>query len=787
MLQLKNVKKSYTTGDFTQVALDDISLSFRDNEFVAILGHSGSGKTTCLNIIGGLDRYDSGDLIINGKSSKNFKSRDWDAYRNNSIGFVFQSYNLIPHLSIIDNVEMGMTLSGVSKTARRKKALEVLEKVGLKDHLHKRPNQLSGGQMQRVAIARALANDPDIILADEPTGALDSATSRQIMELIKEIAADKLVIMVTHNPEIAEEYADRIVKFQDGKVIDDSNPYEETAENANYSLKKTSMSFWTALKLSAKNISTKKGRTLLTALASSIGIIGIALILALSSGFQEQIIKFQNDALSEFPIVISQQAMSMDTDSMMEMRNKMDERITNSGKFADTDSVILYSKEDETLMHKNNLTDEYIEYVQDIDSEICSSVGYTKITGMNLLRKNDDEVAPVSFNVGISGNEDSSSMSMMSSMSSMGLTSYPENLDGENDSYLEKNYDVLAGSYPKSNTDLVLVVDNKNRVDISTMSALGFETDDIEEIDFDDIVGTQMKIVPNDSYYEKNEMGLFMPNTDYKKMYDKKDNITLTITGIVRIKEDAKIGMLASGIAYNDTLVDDAIELNKDSEIVKAQKDSDINVMTTEKLSAEAKDQLLSYLGADTQPLMIYIYPKTFDDKDAVLSYLDKFNEGKDNDDVVAYTDLADTMTSMTGSIMDAITLVLIAFAAISLIVSLIMIAIITYISVIERTKEIGVLRALGARKKDISRVFNAETFIIGICSGLLGIGIAYALCIPINSILENMTELPNVAQLNPIHAIILVTISIILTLLGGLIPARMAAKKDPVEALRTE
>lgn len=787
MLQLKNVKKSYTTGDFTQVALDDISLSFRDNEFVAILGHSGSGKTTCLNIIGGLDRYDSGDLIINGKSSKNFKSRDWDAYRNNSIGFVFQSYNLIPHLSIIDNVEMGMTLSGVSKTARRKKALEVLEKVGLKDHLHKRPNQLSGGQMQRAAIARALANDPDIILADEPTGALDSATSRQIMELIKEIAADKLVIMVTHNPEIAEEYADRIVKFQDGKVIDDSNPYEETAENANYSLKKTSMSFWTALKLSAKNISTKKGRTLLTALASSIGIIGIALILALSSGFQEQIIKFQNDALSEFPIVISQQAMSMDTDSMMEMRNKMDERITNSGKFADTDSVILYSKEDETLMHKNNLTDEYIEYVQDIDSEICSSVGYTKITGMNLLRKNDDEVAPVSFNVGISGNEDSSSMSMMSSMSSMGLTSYPENLDGENDSYLEKNYDVLAGSYPKSNTDLVLVVDNKNRVDISTMSALGFETDDIEEIDFDDIVGTQMKIVPNDSYYEKNEMGLFMPNTDYKKMYDKKDNITLTITGIVRIKEDAKIGMLASGIAYNDTLVDDVIELNKDSEIVKAQKDSDINVMTTEKLSAEAKDQLLSYLGADTQPLMIYIYPKTFDDKDAVLSYLDKFNEGKDNDDVVAYTDLADTMTSMTGSIMDAITLVLIAFAAISLIVSLIMIAIITYISVIERTKEIGVLRALGARKKDISRVFNAETFIIGICSGLLGIGIAYALCIPINSILENMTELPNVAQLNPIHAIILVTISIILTLLGGLIPARMAAKKDPVEALRTE
>ncbi len=787
MLQLKNIRKSYTTGDFTQVALDDISLSFRENEFVAILGQSGSGKTTCLNIIGGLDRYDSGDLIINGKSSKDFKSRDWDAYRNNSVGFIFQSYNLISHLNIIDNVEMGMTLSGVSRRKRREKAKEVLERVGLKEHMHKRPNQLSGGQMQRVAIARALANDPDIILADEPTGALDTATSKQIMELIKEIAADKLVIMVTHNPELAEEYADRIVKFRDGKITDDSNPYDEGAANESYSLKKTSMSFFTALKLSGKNISTKKGRTLLTAFASSIGIIGIALILSLSSGFQEQIIKFQNDALSEFPITISRQSMNMDAEQMEEMSEKMNERFAGKKKFADTDSIELYSAKDEMMLHQNKLTKEYLDYVKDIDPSICSSIGYTKITGMNLLRKVDGKAAPVSFTVGISSGADSQSMGSMTSMSSIGLTSYPNNLDKDSTPYLEKNYDVLSGSYPKNDRDIVLVVDNKNRVDTAVMSSLGYDTENVKKISFKDIVGTELKLVPNDSYYEKNPAGLFMPKTDYDKLYDGKDNITLKICGVVRVKEDTKIGMLASGIAYNDSLVDEVIEMNKDSEIVKAQKDSKTNVMTTEKLDDEAKEQILSYLGADSQPLMIYIYPKTFDDKESVIEYLDKYNSGKDDKDVVTYTDLADTMTSMTSSIMDAITLVLIAFAGISLIVSLIMIAIITYISVLERTKEIGVLRALGARKKDISRVFNAETFIIGACSGLLGIIIAYALCIPINSILENMTELPNVAQLNPLHALLLVVISVALTLLGGLIPARIASKKDPVEALRSE
>ncbi len=787
MLQLKNIRKSYKTGDFTQVALDDISLSFRKSEFVAILGQSGSGKTTCLNIIGGLDKYDSGDLIINGTSSKTFKSKDWDAYRNNSVGFIFQSYNLINHLNIIDNVEIGMTLSGVSRHKRREKAKEVLERVGLKDHMHKKPNQLSGGQMQRVAIARALANDPDIILADEPTGALDSTTSRQIMELIREIAKDKLVIMVTHNPELAQEYADRIVKFKDGKITDDSNPYDDTAESESYALKKTSMSFLTALKLSGKNISTKKGRTILSAFASSIGIIGIALILSLSSGFQEQIIKFQNDALSEFPIIVSRQSMNMDAEQMAEMSEKMQERFSDKKKFADTDSVLLYSAEEETTLHQNNLTDDYLDYIKDIDPNICSSIGYTKITGMNLLRKVDGKAKPVSFTVGMSGANDPQKMGNMTSMSSVGLTTYPNNLDKNSTPYLEKNYDVLAGSYPKNELELVLVVDNRNRVDSAVMSMLGFDTDDVKKIKFKDIVGTELKLVPNDLYYEKTPVGLFMPKTDYKKMYDEKDNITLKICGVVRVKEDTKIGMLASGIAYNDSLVDRVIELNKDSDIVKAQKKSNNNVMTSEQLDKDSKEQLLSYLGAKSQPMMLYIYPKTFDNKESVIEYLDKYNSGKSDDEIVTYTDLADTMTSMTSSIMDAITLVLIAFAGISLIVSLIMIAIITYISVLERTKEIGVLRALGARKKDISRVFNAETFIIGAFSGLLGIAVAYLLCLPINSILEDMTELPNVAQLNPLHALLLVVVSVALTLLGGLIPARIASKKDPVEALRSE
>ncbi len=793
MLQLREITKSYTTGDFTQIALNNVSLNFRKNEFVAILGASGSGKTTCLNVIGGLDQYDSGDMIINGKSTKGFKDAQWDAYRNNSVGFIFQSYNLITHLSIVDNVEMGMTLSGVSAKAKHEKALEVLEEVGLKDHLHKKPNQLSGGQMQRVAIARALANDPDIILADEPTGALDTATSEQIMELIKEIAADKLVVMVTHNPELAQQYADRIVKFKDGSLVDDSNPYIIIKEESDYHLKKTSMSFFTALKLSGKNISTKKWRTALTAFASSIGIIGIALVLSLSSGFQLQIDKFQKDALSEFPIIISQTAMNMDAGTIDKLDNQTTSTLSSEKEYTEAKEIYLYDPSKNAITHTNIFTKEYLEYINAINPKICNSVGYTRLVGMNLLRRTGGNTKPVSMSVGINitgGNGGMTMQSLSSSMTSMngvGLTSYPETLDKSSESYLKKNYDILAGNYPTDETGLVLVVDNQNRVDYHILKNLGFVTDDVTSINFEKIVGTEIKLIANDDYYVETEIGNFMPGNNYDEMYDSKDSIALKITGIVRLKSGISLGVLGNGIAYSDKLVQRIIDNANNSEIVKAQREMDYNVMTMENMDETEKKTFLSYLGGDSTPFVIFLYPSDFESKDAVLRYLDAYNDGKSEENKIIYTDLAASITKMSGGIMHAITLVLVAFAAISLVVSLIMIGIITYISVLERTKEIGVLRALGARKKDITRVFNAETFIIGSCSGLLGIGIAYLLTIPANIIIENMTELPNVAQLNPLHALMLVVISVTLTLIGGAIPAKMAAKKDPVEALRAE
>jgi len=791
MLQVKGITKTYTTGNFKQVALNNISINFRKNEFAAILGQSGSGKTTFLNVIGGLDRYDSGDLIINNKSTKDFTDSEWDAYRNNSIGFIFQSYNLIPHLSIIDNVELGMTLSGVPAEERHKKAREVLEKVGLKEHIGKKPNQLSGGQMQRVAIARALANDPDIILADEPTGALDTATSAQILDLIKEIAKDKLVIMVTHNTELAEKYADRIIRFQDGKVIDDTNPYTPADDETGYRLKKTSMSFATALKLSGKNISTKKWRTTLTAFASSLGIIGIALILSLSSGFQIKINKFQSDALSEFPIIISQTTTEMDEDTINEMRGEVKRIIAGKREYADSNEVYLYDPKERTLNHTNVITDEYIEFINHMDPKILRSVGYTRLTGMNLLRRVNDSIRPVTIAIGFSMDNDNAEIhtraSNMSSMRGAGLSSYPEPLDPSSESYLEMNYDLLAGEYPKSETDLVLVIDSQNRVHYSILQKLGFETDGIKSIPFDEIVGTELRLIHNDDYYIKTELGTFLPGNDYEAMYNSKNSIPLRISGIVRLKKEVPFGVIGEGIAYSDRLVQRVIDMAKDSEIVKAQRESDHNVITMEKLDETAKASFLTYLGGEAMPFMIYLYPKDFQSKDAVLARLDEYNKGKPKEKTIVYTDLARSVTEMTGSIMRAITLVLVAFAAISLVVSLIMIGIITYISVLERTKEIGVLRSLGARKKDITRVFNAETFIIGAFSGILGITIAYLLTFPVNQTIERMTDLPDVARLNPLHAIMLLVISVTLTLLGGFIPAKMAAKKDPVEALRTE
>lgn len=773
MLEIKHIKKSYKTGDFVQKALNDVSIQFRQNEFVAILGPSGSGKTTLLNVLGGLDHYDSGDLIINGKSTKNFKAADWDAYRNNSVGFIFQSYNLIGHISIQDNVEMALTLSNVKKKKRRKRAREALKSVGLLEHAHKRPNQLSGGQMQRVAIARSLVNNPDIILADEPTGALDSNTSKQIMDLIQKIASDKLVIMVTHNQDLAYQYATRVIEVKDGKVVSDSNPLtKEEQEEEQYKLKKTKMSFMEALYLSFNNIMTKKGRTLITAFASSIGIIGIALILSLSNGFDLQIDKFERGILSAMPIMISKQSMDLDEESLVQLTGEEQE------KYPDKQTVIPKDNALESLVHQNKINDDYIDYIENIPSDLVYGVSYTKMTALNVLTERDGKVS-------VADTQDIS------------FSALPKSLDENTpNAAMEAYYDILAGTLPQKKEDIVLIVDASNRVNTEILQLLGFDT--MDEIPFDEIIGKTIKVALNDDFYVK--MGdYFVRNPDLQSVYD--NSITLTVSGILRMKEDFPSYVSSASLCYTDELLDEVIAANNESEIVKAQQASDVNVLTgmpfsdsTSNPSSSSsagmtmtKDTVLGYLGADQTPYMIYLFPKDFESKDELLEYLDAYNDDKEDDDKVIYMDQAELISSMSSSIMSAVTIVLIAFSSISLIVSSIMIGIITYISVLERTKEIGILRALGARKKDISRVFNAETFIIGITSGLIGIGIALILTIPTNQIIYNLTELENVAILNPLHALILILVSMTLTMIGGFIPARIAAKKDPVEALRTE
>ena len=773
MLEIKHIKKSYKTGDFVQKALNDVSIQFRQNEFVAILGPSGSGKTTLLNVLGGLDHYDSGDLIINGKSTKNFKAADWDAYRNNSVGFIFQSYNLIGHISIQDNVEMALTLSNVKKKERRKRAREALKSVGLLEHAHKRPNQLSGGQMQRVAIARSLVNNPDIILADEPTGALDSNTSKQIMDLIQKIASDKLVIMVTHNQDLAYQYATRVIEVKDGKVVSDSNPLtKEEQEEEQYKLKKTKMSFMEALYLSFNNIMTKKGRTLITAFASSIGIIGIALILSLSNGFDLQIDKFERGILSAMPIMISKQSMDLDEESLVQLTGEERE------KYPDKQTVIQNNNALESLVHQNKINDDYIDYIENIPSDLVYGVSYTKMTALNVLTEHDGKVS-------VADTQDIS------------FSALPKSLDENTpNAAMEAYYDILAGTLPQKKEDIVLIVDASNRVNTEILQLLGFDT--MDEIPFDEIIGKTIKVALNDDFYVK--MGdYFVRNPDLQSVYD--NSITLTVSGILRMKEDFPSYVSSASLCYTDELLDEVIAANNESEIVKAQQASDVNVLTGMPFSDSTdntvsssstgmtitKDTVLGYLGADQTPYMIYLFPKDFERKDELLKYLDAYNDDKEDDDKVIYMDQAELISSMSSSIMSAVTIVLIAFSSISLIVSSIMIGIITYISVLERTKEIGILRALGARKKDISRVFNAETFIIGITSGLIGIGIALILTIPTNQIIYNLTELENVAILNPLHALILILVSMTLTMIGGFIPARIAAKKDPVEALRTE
>lgn len=767
MLELKSVSKSYKTGDFVQHALKDVSIEFRKNEFVAILGASGSGKTTLLNIIGGLDKYDKGDLIIDNTSTKKFKDIDWDRYRNNCIGFIFQSYNLIPHISLLVNVEMGMTLSGVNSKERRRRATEALKKVGLLEHAHKKPNELSGGQMQRVAIARALVNNPDIILADEPTGALDTKTSEQIMNLIKEIAKDKLVIMVTHNPEIAENYASRIIEFKDGKNISDSNPVKkEEKDDSKLNIKKTAMSFKTALNLSFNNIKTKKGRTFLTAFASSIGIIGIGLILSLSNGFNIEVENFEKDSLAQAPIIISEQAMNMSEENMEKMHNAMHGNESKLKKYSDKKFV--YSQEDvmETMMHKNIINEEYVDYLKQMDMKYLSGIAYQSATALNIINKNSEGYSLV----------DTSTWTVL-----------PINPNEGKNGIIEDNYDILAGEIDDTKPGLILQVDNKNQVFESNLKALGLGG---EKISFEDIMNAELKVVLNDDYYIDYN-GSFIPNQNLENLYNNTNSITLKVQAIIRGKEDKEIITSGNGFGYTNALTEMVIKANKESKIVKAQENVNYNILSKEIFDetsqTNTKDFMLAYLGSESIPYIIFLYPRDFDSKEYITDYLNDYNKDKEEKDTIQYTDMASMISSLSGSIMDAITIVLIAFSSISLIVSSIMIAIITYISVLERTKEIGILRALGARRKDIKRVFNAETFLIGLSSGVLGILIAYILTIPTNIIIENLSGLANVAKLNIVHAIILIIINIILTLIGGAIPSRMASKKDPVIALRTE
>ena len=769
MLEIKNINKSYKVGEHKQKVLKDVSIKFRENEFVSILGQSGSGKTTLLNLIGGLDRYDTGDIIINGKSTKHFKDKDWDAYRNNSIGFIFQSYNLINHISILDNVEMGMTLSGVSKKIRKERAIEVLKKVGLGDHINKKPNQLSGGQMQRVAIARALANDPDIILADEPTGALDSKTSKSIMNLIKEISKDKLVIMVTHNEEIAFEYSSRIIKLSDGVIIEDSKPVKEVDSENNYKLKKTSMSFITALNLSLRNIITKKGRTLLTAFASSIGIIGIALILSLSNGFDKQIEKFENDTLTNYPITISKGTME-NTDEAMSLFT------SSNGKYSDEKYIYKQKIDLEKMTHINNIDEDYLNYLDSIDKNLIDGISYTRLSvmGINLLVKGKN-TKMVSFGTSLNS-----------------VMTIPKSFDEENN-YLKNNYDLLYGKFPKEATDVLLVISSDNEVSEKVLENLGLDVNQ-DKFSFEDVLNKELVYVINDNLYNKIKAGnknIYIAKNNYDKLYDMDDNIKLNISGIVRLKKDVKTGMFTPGIIFKDELGELIYEKNKNSDVVKEQKGKDYFVLSGEKFSNESmissEVEAISYLGGNKIPYIINIYPKDFNAKNKISEILDKYNENKTAENKIIYKDYAKIFVDLSQNIMDAITYVLIAFSAISLIVSSIMIGIITYISVLERTKEIGILRSLGARKKDITRVFNAETFIIGLVSGLLGIIIARLLLFPANVILENITNLKNVAILNPLHAIILIIISLVLTLIGGYIPAVIASHKDPVESLRVD
>ncbi len=771
MLELKNIKKNYYVGEQTVQALKGINISFKRNEFVSILGPSGCGKTTTLNIIGGLDHYSEGDLLIDHKSTKKYKDEDWDAYRNSIIGFVFQNYNLISHLSVLDNVEMALTLSGIHASERKEKAKNVLIDVGLKDHLYKKPNQLSGGQMQRVAIARALVNDPKILLADEPTGALDSKTSKQIMALIKKISKNILVIMVTHNDEIAKTYSDRVIRLLDGELIEDSNPYlnDETKENKQLVNKKTSMNYYQAIRTSFKNLITKKGRTVVTAFAGSIGIIGVAIVLALSTGMTNYVGQVESDSLAGVPIVINQTVMT----SSFGPSGRPDS--IESGEFPEEDIIYSYDSIAETIMHTNILDDQLVSYLENMDPTLYTSISYTTSMIVNMVKQNQNGSYGM-INQSASGGD-----------SPFGSTSTYNQLP-DNPEFVKSQYDLLTGSYPNNSGEAVLVVDKNNQFSVELLDQLGFNIEDTYS--FDDFIGTEYKVIPNDIFYQ--QIGnIFLPSTNYEDLYNNTNTITLKIVGILRVNESATTEILTEGIWYTSALTESLHELNKTSLIVETQKQSkNISVLTGQTFNdVVTYDYTMQLIGENNNPSSIQIYPSSYEAKDNIKSYLDDYQCacGTTTENKIVYTDVAEEISSTIGSLINTITIVLTALAAVSLVVSSIMIGIITYVSVVERTKEIGIMRSLGARKKDISRIFNAEALLIGLTSGVLGIVIFLILQFPINSIIGNLIAVDNLSSLPLESALGLIFLSSFLTLIAGLIPSNIAAKKDPVEALRTE
>lgn len=902
MLQIQNISKTYKTGDLVQRALDNVNLNLRDNEFVAVLGPSGSGKTTLLNIIGGLDRYDSGDLVINGISTKKYRDRDWDSYRNHTIGFVFQSYNLIPHQSVLANVELALTISGIGRAERRKRAKEALERVGLGNQLHKRPNQLSGGQMQRVAIARALVNEPDILLADEPTGALDSDTSVQVMELLKEVARDKLVVMVTHNPELAEKYATRIVRLRDGKITDDSDPYAvdeaALAPPKHKNMGRSSMSVLTSLSLSFNNLRTKMGRTLLTAFAGSIGIIGIALILSLSTGVNTYISDIQKETMTSYPVTIEAQTVDLSSllagstfsGSAKEAGHALD------GVYANTLDVETASAFTSSLT-ENNLT-AFKKYLDNPESEIYQYVGENGVTygydvKFNVFTRDPDGELVTTNGVAIGG----ANQAMMSGMSSMAASTTMSNMmssgnfsqllpgrDGAlvSDAILD-SYDLLYGSWPENYDEIVLIVDRNNEIRQTTLYELGLLPSSEytammkslmagEELEttasrwsYADACKQTYYLLPACDQYVENEDGTYRyaagTAAGVESLLDKA--IALKVVGVVRPQSDQAANYVMNPIGYTQALTDYLVAHTDASDVVTAQRENEtVNILTglefapaddatkaadaaeyfagltisekaalcgemmqsmqqpsagemSETQLAAAFDQFLQTADTATlvalydanisngsydenmqafgvvsldAPSSINIYTDSFEAKDGVSECIERYNESASEADQISYTDYVGLLMSSVTTIVNVISYVLIAFVAVSLIVSSIMIGIITYISVLERTKEIGILRAIGASRRNISQVFNAETFIIGLCSGVIGVGVTLLLLLPGNAIIHHLTGTTSVNAILPTTgAIILIVLSVVLTLIGGLIPSKKAAKKDPVTALRTE